>query len=650
MKLEQKRFLITSVLVLSIILLGYLTYQDMLGYFFTAQDATTLIDTGRVHSFQDVLRILNEPLMNGTTLTKLSLFYRPVATFSYSLDYSIWGLNPFGYHLTDLILHILVALAVYLLLLRLTEGKRAAAWLGAVLFTTHPILVESVPAIPRRHDGIAVLFLLLSLLLFMKHRSSPRRGSIYLLISLFCYLLALGAKEIAVIFPALLVGYLIIFSPNQRLLARVGGTLKASLPYLVLTPLFLAFRAHIVDGVGGYDPRLIPLANKLNFFTGTIWDYVADLIYPVSFVATFFQPFPTLLQKVGSQAALLVFFVLLCLYRRALFNIIGYPKHPAVRSLMVGTAGLALLSLIVVLAYPSLAFLVNGAIERGRHDTAPAFLSDFMTNHEAPVEAYFYRAGKLLSSLFSVLLFVSALCFGILLAFEKRRSIKRFLLETKTGMGLSFLVFWLLVPLGVYLLTFTFTHRYMYLSIIPFSGILAILIHQSFSSTRSLIRRAHSNGFSLTFALSEPPTLALLLLSVASLSLLAYSPLFRSYGEWKDSAEISSKILNQFIQVVDELPNNAVVKVFNLPERISAYEKTIPHVKTPSYLADYSIKSWLDLHRPANRVTVLVSSRSKPESYPRDVNLEVRKGENNNVEVRVSFGNSVPKNAAMSKN
>ena len=147
----------------------------MLGYFFTAQDATTLIDTGRVRFFRDVLRILNEPLMNGTTLTKVSLFYRPVATLSYSLDYSIWGLDPFGYHLTDLILHILVALAVYLLLLRLTEGKQAVAWLGAVLFTTHPILVESVPAIPRRHDGIAALFLLLSLLLFMKHLRPRRR-------------------------------------------------------------------------------------------------------------------------------------------------------------------------------------------------------------------------------------------------------------------------------------------------------------------------------------------------------------------------------------------------------------------------------------------------------------------------------------------
>ena len=245
MKLEQKRVLITSLLVLSIVIIGYLTYQDMLGYFFTAQDSTTLIDTGRVRSFRDVLRIFNEPLMNGTTLTKLSLFYRPIATLSYSLDYSIWGLNPFGYHLTDLILHILVSLAVFLLLLRLTEGKQAAAWLGAVIFTIHPILVESVPAIPRRHDSYcSAVPARLSAYFLSSTAPAQGAGAVYLLISLFCYLLALGAKEIAVIFPALIVGYLVIFSPNRKsILARVGGALKSSLPYLVVTPLFLGFQS-----------------------------------------------------------------------------------------------------------------------------------------------------------------------------------------------------------------------------------------------------------------------------------------------------------------------------------------------------------------------------------------------------------------------
>ena len=145
--------------------------------------------------------------------------------------------------------------------------------------------------------------------------------------------------------------------------------------------------------------------------------------------------------------------------------------------------------------------------------------------------------------------------------------------------------------------------------------------------------------------LSNPRLFALLLLSTVSFSFFAYSPLVRSYGEWKDSAAISSKILNQLIQVVDELPNNAVVKVLNLPERIASYETVIPHVRTASYLADYSIKSWLDLHRPANRITVLVGRRSKPESFPQALDLEVKKGGNTNVKVTISFEGNTSKKA-----
>jgi hypothetical protein len=647
MKLEHKKVLIVALLALSIVIVGYLAYRDMLDYFFTGMDTTTLIDTGRVRSFRDVLRIFSEPLMNGTTLTKLSLFYRPIATLSYSLDYAIWGLDPFGYHLTDLILHILVSLSVFLLLLRLTEGKQVVAWLGAVIFTLHPILVETVPAIPRRHDVMAALFLLVSLLLFLKHFSGQERRRVCLLGSLVCYLLALGAKEIAVIFPALILGYLVIFSPNRKsIFARIGGALKSSLPFLVVTPLFLGFRAYIVRGVGGYDPTVVPSSDKLNFFTGTLIDYAAALIYPVSFAATFFHPFPTLLQKVGSQIALLLFFVLLCLYRRALFKIIGYPRQQALRKAMIGLAGVAVFSVMAILAYPSLTPFVNGAIKRAYQDRGPAFLSAAMTNrHEVPVEAYFDRAGQLLGSGLSSLFFLAAISFGILIGFDKREKIKRFLSESHTGMALSFLAIWLLVPLGVYLLTFTFSPRYMYLSVIPFSGILAILISQSVHSTRSSIRRGNSNGFSLSFALVEPPAFALLLLSMVSFSFFAYSPLVRTYGEWKDSAAISSTILNQLTQVVDELPNNAVVEVLNLPERIASYETVIPHVRTASYLADYSIKSWLDLHRPANRITVLVGRRSKPESFPQALDLEVKKEGNTNVKVTISFEGNASKNA-----
>ena len=318
MQAERSRLPHTALLALSIIIVGYLTYRDMLGYFFTAQDSPTLIDTARIHSFNDVLRIFNEPLMNGTTLTELSLFYRPIATLSYSLDYSIWGLNPFGYHLTDLILHVLVSLLVFVLLLRLA-GKPPAAWLGAIIFTTHPILVESVPAVARRHDVIAALFVLASLLFYVKHRSGPRRPPVYALASILSYLLALGAKEIAIILPALIVSYLVIFSPHQQsLLARAGAALKSAVPFLVVTVLFL--------GSGYFEWRIVQTGESVG---KTPWLIFALMYMPAvaSIVArlTFRDGFGDVSFRFGGRTG-----------RRAMALAWAYPI--AVGSLAYGTA------------------------------------------------------------------------------------------------------------------------------------------------------------------------------------------------------------------------------------------------------------------------------------------------------------------------
>ena len=93
-------------MVLSIALIAFLTYRDILGYFFTATDTLTLIDTSQIRSFRDIVRIFTEPLMNGTIfIVDGGKFYRPISVLSYSLEYSIWQLDPFGYHLSYLILH-----------------------------------------------------------------------------------------------------------------------------------------------------------------------------------------------------------------------------------------------------------------------------------------------------------------------------------------------------------------------------------------------------------------------------------------------------------------------------------------------------------------------------------------------------------------
>lgn len=69
--------------------------------------------------------------------------YRPLRTVSFALSYHFWKFRPFGYHITNLILHVLNVLLVYLAVAALFK-QPAVAFLTALLFALHPIHVESV--------------------------------------------------------------------------------------------------------------------------------------------------------------------------------------------------------------------------------------------------------------------------------------------------------------------------------------------------------------------------------------------------------------------------------------------------------------------------------------------------------------------------
>src|SRR4030042_6061928 len=89
-------------IIISLILLNLLCWGRILTYYFTAKDTLTLIDTSRLGSIADLGRIFSEPLMSGSTFAAEAKYYRPISSLSYGIDFIIWKLNPFGYHLTDL--------------------------------------------------------------------------------------------------------------------------------------------------------------------------------------------------------------------------------------------------------------------------------------------------------------------------------------------------------------------------------------------------------------------------------------------------------------------------------------------------------------------------------------------------------------------
>jgi hypothetical protein len=253
--------------------------------------------------------------MHGTNFVRLTgLFYRPVASLSYAIDYAIWGLDPFGYHLTDLLAHAAAAAIVVWLVAEAIDDRLTAAIAGWI-FALHPLSVEVVPTPARRHDVLATVFALGALCLFVRAtrtlpseagertsadegtgaggaanrgRWSPgaRRYWLPLGVSVLCYLLAIGSKEIGALVPILIGAWFLLACydrrPSIRHTIRSGVVLLG--PYAVATAAYLALRFAVLGGLGGYDRPVWGSSGEQ--IVVTLSRYVLSLVYPVDFLGT----------------------------------------------------------------------------------------------------------------------------------------------------------------------------------------------------------------------------------------------------------------------------------------------------------------------------------------------------------------------------
>jgi protein O-mannosyl-transferase len=101
--------------------------------------------------------------------TTESLEYYPMSYSTLWIGWRLWGTNPTGYHVTNLILHVVEALLFWIILRKLSIR---GAFLAAMIFALHPVNVESVAWIAQRRNVVAMLFFLLSILWYFKSTMS----------------------------------------------------------------------------------------------------------------------------------------------------------------------------------------------------------------------------------------------------------------------------------------------------------------------------------------------------------------------------------------------------------------------------------------------------------------------------------------------
>jgi len=259
--------------------------------------------------------------------------YYPIIFTMFWLEHKLWGLNPFGYHVVNLIFHIINALLLFLILQKLCPGF---AFPVALLFAIHPIQVETVAWITERKNIMALFFFQLALLAYLRF---DRVGNIksYLIVIGF-FICALLSKSISVCFVFIPVLYK-WFKDNKVNFREI----KISLPLI-----FIGFLAAINTiymefyhvGARGVDWSLSLLGRFI--LSGRIaLFYIYKVCFPFKFM--FFYPRWSVDVTIWWQwifsISVISFLIFLFYYRR----------H-------IGRAAIVLFSFYIISIFPALGF------------------------------------------------------------------------------------------------------------------------------------------------------------------------------------------------------------------------------------------------------------------------------------------------------
>lgn len=584
-------------------LLAVVAHRGVLDTWFVGHDTLPFLLTSRVETPADLLGLFTAPMLAGTEFVRFGLFYRPVSNLTYAVDYWLWGLDPFGYHLTNLLLHGAAAALAVPAVAAVTHSDRVGALAGA-LFAVHPLAVDVVPTTARRHDLLLAVFGLLALWLFVSsHRRGNRRGWYA---AALVYAIALLSKETALVLAPLVGLWALLGHPALRgdpddgaswrvpsatdLARATVDALRATAPLAVATVAYLGLRVAVIGDLGGYLVTYPAIQRPLAPVR-----YLVSLAYPADVLSAVADAIPA-----GTVVVVAGLAVLAAGYAAAFVRATrtGSPaastpgessgldetsgseaKHGGPRTVdraaALGRGALAVGAAVALVA-------VGGVLARA---SAPAPVAVPGVAH--PV---WYAVG-----------------IGVVAAAGGALALARSVLGSAgTGRSELFLLVWLALPVPLFVLSGKYTFRSGYFFVVPFVALLARYLVGRWDAASG--SRGSSGGPRGSADRPRGPrrdrvrvalALAALVLVIPS---LAASPLLHDDTGWEAVGE-SNRVTLEAVEREAAAVDGDPVVVRGLAFTVDHEPKRLGQARERKVLRPYTVETWLRLRGVESPVT-----------------------------------------------
>jgi tetratricopeptide (TPR) repeat protein len=290
--------------ILLIILLSLIAYANTFQVPFVFDDEYYIVENQRIKDITNIpsffIDIKGPKGSNPLTLT------------TFAVNYYLGGLNTFGYHVFNMMLHIINGILLYHLII-ITAGllnyTKKNLWLialfSSLVFITHPVQTECVTNIVGRSTPLLTVFFLSGMIFFVKAVTSEKRKNLYIILLFMASLAGMATSEKFVTFPLILILYDFFFV-SQNKVKTVVKNYKIHLP-VISTLIYLAYLmlSYQYEDISSGRQKATPLEYLMTQFN-VHWTYLRLLFLPVNQTIDYDYPFsrslfeiPTMFSAIG---------------------------------------------------------------------------------------------------------------------------------------------------------------------------------------------------------------------------------------------------------------------------------------------------------------------------------------------------------------